>query len=96
MARYKGRIGHFDTLGLKRAHCGDGCRHQRGLRVLRQGQRVLLALPDQGREFLAQSVIDLVEHRLGFWIGLRQITAHADCLRPLPRKYICPAHRILP
>ena len=97
MPRHEGRSPDIDPLGLQRPHRRERRRHQRRLRI--PGQREIgdIALPDQGREPFAQRRIHLVEHRPRLGPGLGQIAPHADGLRPLPGKYICPRHlRILP
>ena len=87
-------IGRRDirALGLERAQRRERGRHQRGLCIGRQRQRLLIALPDQRRQRLAERRVDLVEHRARRRIRKGQIAAHADHLRALPRKYESPAH----
>ncbi len=79
-------------LGLKHANDGKRHRHQGGLGVLGQGELILRPDPDQGRQGLAERLVDLGEHGTRRRISLGELSAHADCLAPLPGKNESNAH----
>ena len=81
-----------DTFRLKRAHGCQRRRHQGRLRVLCQGQLVLLPFPDQRTQLFAKRLIDFFKHSFGFGIGIGKRLPHSDCLRTLSRKNECSAH----
>ena len=77
------------ALLLQHAQQCDGVRHDRGLRVLRQRQRVVRPFAHDPRQVLAECVVDFLEHRAGGGAGGGEIGAHADLLATLPREDEC-------
>ena len=84
-----GMIGEADALGFEHADDGDADRHQGRLGVFGQAQDIVRAFEHDGRETLAQGLVDFLEHGAGLGIGRGQILAHADGLAALPGKGEC-------
>src|SRR5262249_17469073 len=70
------------------AHDGENrgaVRENRGLCVLGRGQLFFGPVEHEGRQRDAERCVDRVEHGAGRGKSFRQILAHADFLRALPR-----------
>src|SRR5262252_4836513 len=76
-------------------HGRERHRHQRGLCVLGQHQRLGWPIPDDARELLAECRIDLLEHRACRRKGVGESLAHAYRLTALARKYESEGHSLL-
>ena len=83
-------------LGLQHAQGGDRDRHQGRLGIFGELEGFGRAIPDDGRQLLAERGIDLVEYGPRGRKGVRQGLAHADGLGTLPRKCECCRHRRSP
>jgi hypothetical protein len=90
MARDIGNLALQDkTARFQRTDRRQRHRHQRRLGVRCQCQILFRTLPNEGRQFLPESLVDLLEHRLCLRKRLGQIAAHADSLAALAGKGKC-------
>src|SRR5215470_16107613 len=76
------------------AHGRERHRHECGLCVLRQRQRLGRPFPDDARELLAECRIDLLEHRTCRRKGVGESLAHTYRLTALARKYESEGHSL--
>ncbi len=71
---------------LKDPQHGDGARHDRGLRILGEGERIVRSFEHDRRQLLAERVVDFLEHLAGRRARVRQGLSHAHRLAALTRK----------
>jgi hypothetical protein len=80
------------SLGLKHARHGEADGHESRLRVGGEREIGLRALKHQRRELLAERLVHFGEDGARRRESLGQRLAHADRLRPLPRKHESHGH----